>query len=153
MKKIRRQIINLLLGLSLLMTGILASPISSAASRLTTDAQDEMEVHFMDVGQGDAVYLRGPDGTTCLYDGGSSSVKNAGAYRILPFLKWSGTGQLDYILISHMDRDHISGVQELLEDSKKSGGIRIGHVVLPKLSAKPLPASAASTTLRSPSKN
>lgn len=52
MKKIRRQIINLLLGLSLLMTGILASPISSAASRLTTDAQDEMEVHFMDVGQG-----------------------------------------------------------------------------------------------------
>ena len=57
MKKIRRQIINLLLGLSLLMTGILASPISSAASRLTTDAQDEMEVHFMDVGQGDSTLI------------------------------------------------------------------------------------------------
>ena len=54
MKKIRRQMINLLLGLSLIMTGIFASPITSAASRLTADTPDEMEVHFMDVGQGDS---------------------------------------------------------------------------------------------------
>lgn len=113
-----------------------AAPLALCLCLLCTRVFRGLEIRMLDVGQGDAVYLRGPDGTTCLYDGGSSSVKNAGAYRILPFLKWSGTGQLDYILISHMDRDHISGVQELLEDSKKSGGIRIGHVVLPKLSAK-----------------
>ena len=113
-----------------------AVPLACCVCLLCTRISRGLEIRMLDVGQGDAVYLRGPDGTTCLYDGGSSSVKNAGAYRILPFLKWSGVRDLDYILISHMDKDHISGVMELLEDSRKSGGIRIGHVVLPRLPVK-----------------
>lgn len=95
-----------------------------------------LEIRMLDVGQGDSVYVRGPDGMTYLYDGGSSNVKKAGAYRILPFLKWSGTGRLDYILVSHMDQDHINGLAELLEDSRSSGGLEIGHAVLPRVPEK-----------------
>lgn len=92
-----------------------------------------VQITMLDVGQGDSVCLKSPGGITCLYDGGSSSVKKAGAYRILPFLKWSGTGSVDYILISHMDQDHINGLEELIADSVTPGGIRIGHAVLPSL--------------------
>lgn len=95
-----------------------------------------LEVCMLDVGQGDAVFFRSPDGTTCLYDGGSTSVKHAGTYRILPFLQWSGVKTLDYVFISHMDQDHISGLAELAEECKKDGSLKIGHAVLPALCVK-----------------
>ncbi|MBS6397204.1 MAG: DNA internalization-related competence protein ComEC/Rec2 [Clostridiales bacterium] len=89
-----------------------------------------LEVTMLDVGQGDCLFFRSPAGTTFLMDGGSLNVKNVGKYRILPFLASKGVGELDYVLISHLDQDHISGIQELLEDSRSDGGIRIGHVAL-----------------------
>lgn len=95
-----------------------------------------LEIRMLDVGQGDSIYVRGPDGTTFLYDGGSSDVKKVGTYRILPFLKWSGVQKLDYILVSHMDQDHINGLTELAENSKSSGGLKIGYAVLPKVPEK-----------------
>lgn len=95
-----------------------------------------LEICMLDVGQGDSVFLKGPDGTACLYDGGSSNVKNVGTYRLLPFLKWSGVRKLDYILISHMDSDHISGLEELVKESESGGGLQIGYAVLPKLAVK-----------------
>lgn len=100
------------------------------------NVQKGLSVTMLDVGQGDSVFLKAGDGTTCLYDGGSTSASKVGSYRILPFLKSEGVSGLDYILISHMDKDHISGIQELLEDSESPGGIRVGHVVLPKLGEK-----------------
>ena len=74
------------------------------------------EVTFLDVGQGDAVFLRTERGTTCLIDGGSTTVSDVGIYRILPFLKARGVSSLDYLFLSHMDADHISGAEELLKD-------------------------------------
>lgn len=95
-----------------------------------------LDITMLDVGQGDSIFFRSPSGKTFLYDGGSTSVKNVGSYRILPFLKSEGVGTLDYMMISHMDQDHINGLQELAEDSQSAGGIRIGHAVLPDLAVK-----------------
>lgn len=92
-----------------------------------------LTVTMLDVGQGDGVFFRLPSGITCLYDGGSSNVKGVGERRILPFLKSEGVKRLDYILISHMDQDHISGLKELIEKSRDNGGISIGYGVLPAL--------------------
>lgn len=91
---------------------------------------------MLDVGQGDSIFFESPSGTTFLYDGGSTSVKNVGNYRILPFLQSKGVGRLDYILISHMDQDHINGVEELIKESETAGNIRIGHAVLPDVAEK-----------------
>lgn len=71
-----------------------------------------------------------------MMDGGSTNVSGVGTYRILPYLKHKGVGTLDYLMISHMDQDHISGIEDLIEDSRTQGGIRIGHAVLPKLGQK-----------------
>lgn len=95
-----------------------------------------LSVTMLDVGQGDSIFLQSPYGTTVLMDGGSSSVKQVGEYRILPYLSSEGIAVLDYMIISHMDQDHVNGLKELVEDSRKPGGMRIGHAVLPELSAK-----------------
>lgn len=89
--------------------------------------QNQMfEITMLDVGQGDGIFLKSPGGTTFLVDGGSSSVSSVGTYRILPFLKSKGYRKIDYVLISHMDKDHISGIMEITEV-----GTGIGTAVLP----------------------
>lgn len=89
------------------------------------------EVTFLDVGQGDAVFLRTEAGTTCLIDGGSTTVSDVGTYRLLPFLKSRGVSSLDYLFLSHMDADHINGAEELLKDQFR--GIPIRHLCLSAL--------------------
>ncbi len=69
---------------------------------------------FLDVGQGDAIYIEA-DGEKMLMDAGSSNVSNVGEYRVIPFLKHRGVRRLDRVIISHMDKDHISAVKEMLE--------------------------------------
>jgi len=113
-----------------------ATSLGLAACLLCLRVHTGMTVTMLDVGQGDGIFFCGPGGTACLYDGGSSNVSKVGSYRILPFLKSEGVKKLDYIMISHMDKDHISGICELLEDSQKPGGFQIGHAVLPALQVK-----------------
>lgn len=112
--------------------GILAVCVCLLCVKIHTGFTAEM----LDVGQGDSIFFQSPSGTTFLYDGGSTGVKSVGAYRILPYLQSEGVGTLDYMLISHMDQDHISGLKELIEDSQSMGGIRIGQAVLPDLAGK-----------------
>ena len=83
----------------------------------------------LDVGQGDGIFMKGPEGGTYLVDGGSSDVKKVGQYRLESFLKSQGVGTLDYVLISHGDSDHINGVEELIE--RQEIGVEIGTLVLP----------------------
>lgn len=72
------------------------------------------EMDVLDVGQGDGIFLSMEDGTAMFLDGGSSSIKKAGEYRILPFLKYKGIRRIDYWFVSHCDEDHISGLRELM---------------------------------------
>lgn len=85
----------------------------------------QSEVVFLDVGQGDGIYISSEDGTTFFIDGGSSDVNQVGTYRILPFLKAYGVKQMDYWFVSHADSDHISGLLEVMEE-----GYEIGCLVI-----------------------
>lgn len=87
-----------------------------------------LEVWFLDVGQGDAVWIQSKD-TTILYDCGSSQMKMVGRDRLVPFLESRGVTEIDYILVSHGDNDHISGIVWLLEQEPD---IRVGCLVLPQ---------------------
>ncbi|MBR3811174.1 MAG: DNA internalization-related competence protein ComEC/Rec2 [Agathobacter sp.] len=73
------------------------------------------EISFLDVGQGDAIYICSEDGTTYFIDGGSTSVNAVGKNRILPFLKSKGVKSIDYWFVSHADTDHVSGLYEVLD--------------------------------------
>lgn len=82
------------------------------------------EVVFLDVGQGDGIYIHTSDGMDVMVDGGSTDVKQAGTYRILPFLKSRGITGIDCWFLSHLDQDHISGFMEIVES-----GYPVGEVV------------------------
>ncbi len=92
-------------------------------------------VTFLDVGQGDGIWIESISGKHYLIDGGSTSESQIGQYTLLPFLKFTGTSRLDAVFLTHLDEDHISGVRELLEGYEEGGGasgIRIGRIVIAK---------------------
>ena len=97
--------------------------------------QEGLEINMIDVGQGDSIFVRTPENTTYLFDGGSSDIKNVGKYRIVPFLKASGVRTLDYIVVSHLDADHINGIMEIIVDDNLFY-IDIKNIVLPKIKEK-----------------
>lgn len=97
---------------------------------LTLRLQGGLTLVMLDVGQGDGIFLRTGAGTTLLIDGGSTSVSKVGAYRIAPFLKAEGVGKLDYVVITHTDEDHISGIKELLERTGEPGEVLINTLLL-----------------------
>lgn len=78
----------------------------------------EMEITFLDVGQGDGIVLNLPDNTTFLIDGGSTNISKIGKYRIESFLRFKGIKVIDYAIVTHTDKDHISGLLELMEAMK-----------------------------------
>ncbi len=104
----------------------------------------ETELVFLDVSQGDAMFLQTETGKTLLFDCGSSDVLNVGTYRLTPMLKQRGILLLDIVSVSHIDSDHINGIKELLEEmplyegeeefrKNYKGSIGIKTIVLPKV--------------------
>lgn len=89
-----------------------------------------LTVTFLDVGQGDCIFIESVGEGKYLVDGGSSSVKDVGEYRIIPFLKSQGASVLEAVFVTHPDEDHCSGIRELLETGKEQG-IKINNLVLP----------------------
>lgn len=88
------------------------------------------EILFLDVGQGDACLVRDVDGSATLIDGGSSSQSNVGTYVLEKVLKYYGIRQLDRVVISHMDDDHMNGIVKLLEDHYPIGELFVSGVEL-----------------------
>lgn len=76
-------------------------------------------VTMLDVGQGDGIYLKTPEGRSFFFDGGSSDVKEVGTYRILPYLKAMRKNKIDVWAVSHGDSDHYSGLLEVFAQVEK----------------------------------
>ena len=89
------------------------------------NSQKGAEVDFLDVGQGDGIFLQSEEGNGVFVDGGSTDVGKVGTYRILPFLKCRGIKEIQLWFVSHADEDHISGLKEVLDE-----GYPVKHIVL-----------------------
>lgn len=80
--------------------------------KIPVTAGHEMQVHFIDVGQGDSILIESPSGKTMLIDGG---VKGAGQ-QIVSYLKELGINKLDIVVATHPDADHIGGLIPVLDN-------------------------------------
>lgn len=69
------------------------------------ESEGSMEVHVLDVGQGLAVFIRSGD-DCLLYDGGREATSSF----VVSYLKRHGVEKLDYVIASHYDSDHLSGI-------------------------------------------
>lgn len=98
---------------------------------LTCRVPGGFEITMLDVGQGDCVIIRNANQKVYISDCGSSSISRVGKYRLLPFLKYKGYGNIEAVFISHLDEDHYNGILELLEAMDKER-IKISYLVLPK---------------------
>lgn len=101
---------------------------AAAVYILTVRPKSDMEIVMLSVGQGDCMYISCKE-YAILIDGGSSSKKNIGKYTIIPFLKYKGIDSLDYVVLTHSDSDHYSGLTELLEDKS----IKVQKFILPDI--------------------
>ena len=93
-----------------------------------------IKMTFLDVGQGDSCVTELPGGENVLTDGGSTTAYAVGNERILPFLKYEGIRHLDYVIVTHPDIDHTSGITELLTAVRdRTTSLTVGCLVLPYL--------------------
>ncbi len=75
-----------------------------------TQPDGQIHVHFLDVGQGDGIFIQTPSGRQLLIDGGDDSQQlfaELGA--VMPF--WDR--EIDYAVVTHPDWDHIGGQTDL----------------------------------------
>lgn len=68
-----------------------------------------LEIHFIDVGQGDSSLIITPMHKSILIDGGGSGSTSfdVGINTLIPYLLDKGIIKLNYIIISHFDSDHV----------------------------------------------
>lgn len=70
---------------------------------------DMLVVRFVDVGQGDASLIEFPDGKTMLIDAASSS-------EVLQQLRDDSRSQIDWLVATHPDADHIGGLADIISN-------------------------------------
>lgn len=83
--------------------------------------QGTLEVRVIDVGQGDGILIKGPDGVIAVMDAGHGS----GGLKIADELRRMGASRIDYAILSHAHLDHLGGFLRLIKK------VQIGQVVDP----------------------
>ncbi len=85
---------------------------------------NELIVAFLDVGQGDAIFIKAPNGHELLVDGGppdGSALRALG--QVMPFYDRS----IDVVLATHPDQDHIGGLPAIVERFSVGAFIESGN--------------------------
>lgn len=113
--------ISLLCALLMLCSCSLSEKIVSG-----NDAFDgRLSVHFLDVGQGDSIFIELPDGKTMLIDAGENYYGNG----IISYINDCGYEKVDYLAATHPHADHIGSMAYIVRH------MDIGEVFMPKVSA------------------
>lgn len=82
-----------------------ATPIVVTPAPSDETLSYDMEVHFLDVGQGLSILVKSDD-ETLIYDGGNRSYSSF----VVAYLKEQEIETIDYLISSHYDEDHMSGL-------------------------------------------
>lgn len=71
-----------------------------------------LKVAFLDVGQGDAIYIEAPNGKQMLIDAGGGPIVLPQLAKVMPF----GDRTLDMLIVTNPDMDHMGGFIDVLEN-------------------------------------
>ncbi|HSE30101.1 MAG TPA: DNA internalization-related competence protein ComEC/Rec2 [Pyrinomonadaceae bacterium] len=95
--------------------------------------QGRLRVDFLDVGQGDSALLTMPNGATLLIDGGgrpqflvdslASRGRSIGETVVCEYLWYRGLDEIDYVLATHADADHMQGLNDVVKHFKVRGAL------------------------------
>ncbi|HET6201502.1 MAG TPA: fibronectin type III domain-containing protein [Planctomycetota bacterium] len=90
-------------------------PLSLLALLAGAGRAQNLEIHYINVGWGGSVLVRGPNGTTVLLEAGKT---HDGADVVVPYLDSIGIPAamgLDYMILGHHHNDHVGGMDEVIE--------------------------------------
>ncbi len=73
--------------------------------------RDGLAVYFLDVGQGDAIFIQAENGNQVLIDGGQNKAVIQELSKVMPFYDRS----IDLVIETHPDSDHIGGLVDVLK--------------------------------------
>jgi len=92
------------------------------APGLFAQTNGKMQIHFMDVGQGDGAVLVTPNGKVILFDAGIDKDVDS-CDKPKSYLDQLGITQIDAIVVSHYHSDHIGCIPEILEGRTLAGPV------------------------------
>jgi len=117
----------------ILLTSLLAVTIFVWCQVLAEERSGLMTVAFLDVGQGDAIFVETPEGKQVLIDSGSNKKVLRELAKLMPFYDRS----LDIVIETHPDSDHIGGFPVVLEtyqvDMVLDSGVNCNNEICNKL--------------------
>ena len=120
MRKIR---IVFLTCLCLLVVGC-ANPFveSNGMTSVSTFSGDTLRVNYIDVGQGDSIFIQLPNNETMLIDAGEAYKSE----NVINYLNNLGIKKIDYVVGTHPHTDHIGGLEEVINT------FDIGSIYMPR---------------------
>lgn len=107
-------------------------PIGTLSTNPTSDSS--LQVHFVDVGQGDCTLVI-CNGKTLLIDAG----ENGHETDVINYLRSQNIEKLDYIIATHQHSDHIGGLPEVLEE------FGTDNIIMPRLTKEQTPTNSTYT--------
>lgn len=123
MKKIR---ILLLIILSILIVGCSSSFVKfDNKTSVSTFSGDTLRVNYIDVGQGDSIFIELPNKETMLIDAGEAYKSD----NVINYLNNLGIKKIDYVVGTHPHTDHIGGLEEVIN------AFDVGTIYMPKVSS------------------
>lgn len=102
---------------------LLAANLAVWSAMLAFSQGGYLKFQVFDIGQGDAIYMRTPEGNDILVDGGPGDAVLSKLGRTLPY----GDRKIELIVLTHPHADHVSGLVEVLKH------YHVGAVMLPEV--------------------
>jgi beta-lactamase superfamily II metal-dependent hydrolase len=116
----RKKIISIVLCL-LMLAFIPGCSCACGGERLEqneTNVYKGFSVHYLNVGQGDCIFIRLPDGKNILIDTGDEDLYNKRAEYIINYLKAYSVQKIDYFVLTHPDADHVGNADSIIDEFK-----------------------------------
>lgn len=84
--------------------------------------ESTLTVHYLDVGQGDSIFIELPTNETMLIDASVNAYGNG----IVQYIEEQGYNRIDYLVATHPHADHIGGMRKVIKS------LEIGKIYMPK---------------------
>lgn len=88
----------------------------------TANITNDLSIHYIDIGQGDAILIKLPNGEFALIDGGPGSSEDT----LISYLDKQGINKIDYLIATHPHEDHIGGLPAVINKYD------IGQIYIPE---------------------
>lgn len=118
-------ILACVLALALFCACTVTINLGGADTSAAPNSEGKLIVHFLDVGQGDAIFIELPNGKTMLVDAG----ENYHGQGIIDYVQTIGYHKLDYVVATHPHEDHIGSMPYIVRN------FEIGSIYMPDVTA------------------